>query len=233
LVSGAIAEKPSRLVAPSEPIVLAGPGERFASRGGDKLAAALDGFGLDPSGKEALDVGASTGGFTDCLLQRGASRVVAVDVGHGQMLARLRLDKRVELVEGMNARRLLPEALGGRRFDIVSADLSFISLRVVARNLVEMAKEGADLLLLVKPQFEAGREAVSRGRGVVRGSETWSKVLGDVAVAYTEAGAAIVNGMVSPLPGRKGNIEFFLHLRRGGKDRLSVEAMVGQLLPVA
>jgi 23S rRNA (cytidine1920-2'-O)/16S rRNA (cytidine1409-2'-O)-methyltransferase len=233
LVGGAIALKPSRLVAPGEPISLEGPPARFASRGGEKLDAALERFGLDPSGKEVLDVGASTGGFTDCLLQRGASRVVAVDVGHGQMLLRLRYDKRVELMEGVNARNLAPEGLGGRRFDIVSADLSFISLRAVAPALVGMAKEGGDLVLLVKPQFEAGRQAVSRGRGVVRDRETWAKVLGDVTAAYREAGAATLNCMASPLRGRKGNVEFFLHLRRGGEDRLSVEAMLARLPPVA
>jgi 23S rRNA (cytidine1920-2'-O)/16S rRNA (cytidine1409-2'-O)-methyltransferase len=234
-VSGAVAEKPSRQVSPSEPVEVPGPPPRFASRGGEKLDAALDAFGISAASRCALDAGASTGGFTDCLLQRGARRVVAVDVGHGQLLPRLREDERVEVLERANVRLLGPEQLGGRRFDIVVADLSFISLVTVAPQLVALAGDGADMVLLVKPQFEAGRQAVSRGRGIVRGEEVWRGAIERVAAAYLSAGAALCGGCVSPLRGAGGNVEFFLHLRRDAgasgvvPDRMSLSAWAGRL----
>ena len=218
LVAGAVAEKPSRQVGPSEPLVVTQPPPRFASRGGEKLEAALRGFKLHVRGKEALDAGASTGGFTDCLLQWGASRVVAVDVGRGQMLARLRADPRVEVMEGRNIRYLRPEDVGGRRFDIVVADLSFISLTMVAGTLVGLARADSDLVVLVKPQFEAGRALVPRGRGVVRDAGAWARTLSSVADAFVVAGAGLVGVMASPLLGARGNTEFFLHLRLGASD---------------
>ena len=142
---------------------------RFVSRGGDKLDAALDRFAVDPSGRRCLDAGASTGGFTDCLLRRGASGVVAVDVGHGQLDASLRRDPRVEVLERTNIRTLTLASVGGSPFDLVVADLSFISLVTVAPVLAgELAAPGADVVVLVKPQFEAGRAEVSRGKGVIR-----------------------------------------------------------------
>ncbi|HMK96004.1 MAG TPA: TlyA family RNA methyltransferase, partial [Acidimicrobiales bacterium] len=174
LVGGAVAEKASRQVGPAEPLVVSVPGARFASRGGEKLDAALDRFAVDVNGKEALDAGASTGGFTDCLLQRGAVAVVAVDVGHGQLLPRLRADPRVKVLERANVRRLSPADLGGRRFAVVVADLSFISLMTVASSLVSLAQPEAELVVLVKPQFEAGRAVVSKGKGVVRDPHVWA-----------------------------------------------------------
>lgn len=225
LVGGAPAEKPSRLVSAAEPVAVTGPPPRFASRGGEKLDAALTLFKIDVAGKVALDAGASTGGFTDCLLQRGASAVVAVDVGHGQILARLRADKRVELVERVNVRYATPADFGGRQFDLVCADLSFISLATVAPALVEMAKDAADLLLLVKPQFEAGRQAASRGKGVVSGAEIWREALVRVAAAYEQYGAGLCAGMPSPLRGRSGNVEFFLHFRKGEKGHADAEML--------
>jgi 23S rRNA (cytidine1920-2'-O)/16S rRNA (cytidine1409-2'-O)-methyltransferase len=174
LVSGAPADKPARLVAPGEPIVVLGPPSPYVSRGGLKLEAALARFDVPVDGCRALDAGASTGGFTDCLLQHGAARVYAVDVGHGQLDPSLRSDPRVCVLERVNVRGLDLAALQAAdpafsRCPVVVADLSFISLRTVAPALCgEVAAPGADLVVLVKPQFEAGRAAVSRGKGVVR-----------------------------------------------------------------
>jgi 23S rRNA (cytidine1920-2'-O)/16S rRNA (cytidine1409-2'-O)-methyltransferase len=220
LVGGAVAAKPSRQVSPSEPLLVLGPPPRFASRGGEKLDAALEHFGVCVGGKVALDAGASTGGFTDCLLQRGASQVVSVDVGHGQLLARLRDDPRVEVMENANVRYMRPEDVGGRQFDVVVADLSFISLMIVAQALLGLAKPGADIVVLVKPQFEAGKAIVSKGKGVVRDPKVWAGVLCDVAGAFEAGGAAVVGGMASPLLGAQGNVEFFLHMRTGKKPDL-------------
>jgi len=212
-VAGATAEKASRLVAPSEPLRVAGDGPRFVSRGGEKLDAALEHFSIDVSGRPALDVGASTGGFTDCLLQRGATRVVAVDVGHGQLDLRLRDDPRVTVLERTNVRRLTPEKLGGERFAVVTADLSFISLRTVAANLVALATPGADLVVLVKPQFEAGRAETSRGRGVIRDPAVWDRAVAGVAAAFAAQGSDMMGTVRSPLTGADGNVEFLMHLR--------------------
>jgi 23S rRNA (cytidine1920-2'-O)/16S rRNA (cytidine1409-2'-O)-methyltransferase len=213
-VSGAPASKPTRMVAPHEPVLLSGDAPRFVSRGGDKLAGALERFGVDPTGLRALDAGASTGGFTDCLLQAGASRVVAVDVGYGQLHERLRGDGRVEVHERTNVRDLAPGDLG-EPFPLIVADLSFISLRTVAPNLVGLAAPGADLVLLVKPQFEAGREEASRGKGVIRDPEVWRRVLGEVVAALDAVGTAMMGGMASPLRGADGNVEFLVHARKG------------------
>ncbi len=219
LVAGAVATKTSRQVGPGEPLVVSAPPACFASRGGEKLDAALEHFGLEVAGKDALDAGASTGGFTDCLLQRGAATVVAVDVGHGQLLQRVRLDPRVEVMERANVRYLVPHDVGDRRFDVVVADLSFISLMVVASALLGLAKPAADLVVLVKPQFEAGRAIVSKGKGIVRDPKVWASVLCDVAGAFEASGAEVAGGMASPLLGAEGNVEFFLHLRTGNRQR--------------
>jgi 23S rRNA (cytidine1920-2'-O)/16S rRNA (cytidine1409-2'-O)-methyltransferase len=216
LVSGAVADKPARLVASGEPLRLLGPPPRFVGRGGEKLDGALAGFGIVVTGRW-LDAGASTGGFTDCLLQRGAAEVVAVDVGHGQLHERLRADPRVEVHERLNVRLLAPGDLGPA-VDGVVADLSFISLGLVLPNLVGLARPGADLVLLVKPQFEAGRAEVSRGRGVVRDPEVWGRALAAVGAAAGSAGAAMMGAMTSPITGADGNVEFFLHCRAGGPD---------------
>jgi 23S rRNA (cytidine1920-2'-O)/16S rRNA (cytidine1409-2'-O)-methyltransferase len=224
LVGGAVASKPSRQVSSAEAVMVLGPPPRFASRGGEKLDAALEHFGLCVDGKVALDAGASTGGFTDCLLQRGAAQVVSVDVGHGQLLTRLREDPRVEVMENANVRYMRAEDVGGRQFDVVVADLSFISLMMVAQALLSMTKPGADLVVLVKPQFEAGRAIVSKGKGVVRDPKVWASVLCDVAGAFEAGGAAVVGGMASPLLGATGNVEFFLHMRTGGRAGLSLVA---------
>jgi 23S rRNA (cytidine1920-2'-O)/16S rRNA (cytidine1409-2'-O)-methyltransferase len=211
-VDGAPALKASRLVAPHEAVAVGGDAPRFVSRGGDKLQAAFERFGVPVAGRRALDAGASTGGFTDCLLQHGADRVVAVDVGYGQLHERLRHDRRVESHERTNVRGLQPGDLGDP-FDLVVADLSFISLRAVLARLVALARPGADLVVLVKPQFEAGREEASRGRGVIRDPAVWRRVLDEVMTALHATGAAIMGAMVSPLTGADGNVEFLVHAR--------------------
>ena len=210
-VAGAIASKPARMVAPTEPVeVLARP--RFVSRGGEKLDAALEQFGVDVSGWRVADAGASTGGFTDCLLQRGAAEVVAIDVGHGQLDQTMREDPRVVVLERTNVRHLASEAIGGP-VDLVVADLSFISLTAVLPALIGLVRPAGELVLLVKPQFEAGRAEVSRGRGVIRDPEVRREVQDRIADALRGAGATIMGWMESPLRGADGNIELFVHAR--------------------
>ena len=217
-VAGAPADKPARLVAPGDPVVLTGPGPRFVSRGGDKLDAALDRFGVVVAGLDALDAGASTGGFTDCLLQRGAARVVAVDVGYGQLDARLRSDPRVTVLERTNVRHLGLEGVGGRPFPVVVGDLSFISLRTVAPALIGLARPGGHVVALVKPQFEAGPAEAGRGKGVIRDPEVWRRVLEEVVGAFAARGAPVAGVMVSPLRGAEGNVEFLAHFVPGGAE---------------
>ena len=217
LVAGSIADKPARMVAPGEPIEVLGPPPRFVSRGGDKLLAALTRFAIDVTGARTLDAGASTGGFTDCLLQSGASSVVAVDVGHGQLHERLRDDPRVVNLERTDIRQVTMETVGGTPVDLVTADLSFISAsRAVPVLMSGIAVAEAPVLLLVKPQFEAGRVEVSRGKGVIRDPLVHRRTLGEVAGALVASGAVIMGAMPSPITGHAGNIEFLLHARTPG-----------------
>ena len=211
-VAGAVADKASRLVAPGDAIEVRGPARRFVSRGGEKLAAALDEFAVEVEGRRVLDAGASTGGFTDCVLQRGARHVIAVDVGYGQLHEKLRADDRVEVRERTNVRGLDADAIGGA-VDLVVADLSFISLRTVAAALLACAGPGADLVLLVKPQFEAGRAEASKGRGVIKDPEVHARVLGEICADLRERGASIMGTMESPITGADGNREFLVHAR--------------------
>jgi len=215
-VRGAPATKTTTLVAPDEPLAVRSPDPPFVSRGGEKLASALDAFGVDPAGRVALDAGSSTGGFTDCLLQRGASRVIAVDVGRGQLAWGLRTDPRVMVMERTNVRDLRPEDLPATP-SVVTADLAFVALRSVTRTLADVAEPLADLVLLIKPQFEAERADVGRG-GVVRDPRIWRSAIDAVAEAAREAGAGPLGVAVSTLPGPAGNIEFFLHAVVGGAD---------------
>jgi 23S rRNA (cytidine1920-2'-O)/16S rRNA (cytidine1409-2'-O)-methyltransferase len=212
LVGGAPAGKPARLVAPHEPIIVAGKSQRFVSRGGHKLDGALERFGLDVSGVRALDAGASTGGFTDCLLQRGAAYVVAVDVGYGQLHEKLVADPRVVVIDRTNVRDLTTEAIGGV-VDLVVADLSFISLTKVTDALLRACRPGGELVLLVKPQFEAGRREVGRGGGVIRDETVRADVRERIDAHLRAKDAAIMGWMDSPLPGADGNVEFFVHAR--------------------
>lgn len=212
LVSGSVATKPARMVEADEPVVVLGPPPRFVGRGGEKLDAALNAFDLDVDGLVVMDAGASTGGFTDCLLQRGAASVTALDVGHGQLHERLRRDPRVVVVERMNIRHVDPAAVDP--YDAVVADLSFISLRTVMDVLVRSTSPGGWLVLLVKPQFEAGRSEASRGRGVIVDPVVWRRVVHDVVVAAQGAGATTMGAIASPLHGADGNTEFLVHLVR-------------------
>jgi 23S rRNA (cytidine1920-2'-O)/16S rRNA (cytidine1409-2'-O)-methyltransferase len=212
LVGGAIADKSARLVSPGEAIELSGPPPRFVSRGGEKLEAALDAFTLDVSGLRALDAGASTGGFTDCLLQRGAAHVVALDVGHGQLHERIRGDPRVTVIERYNARHLAADEIGGA-VDLVVADLSFISLRLVLPALIDAIRPGGDLVALVKPQFEAGRREVAKGRGVITAPEIHRRVRDEIEEALRSLSTAVVGWITSPIQGADGNIEFLVHAR--------------------
>jgi 23S rRNA (cytidine1920-2'-O)/16S rRNA (cytidine1409-2'-O)-methyltransferase len=217
LVSGSIVMKSSYQVDAGQAVELVGPGPRFVGRGGEKLEGALEHFGIDVTGCTALDAGASTGGFTDCLLQRGASRVVAVDVGHGQLHERLRADDRVESHERMNIRTVKPVDLGGRRFNPIVGDLSFISLRAVAPSLVELAEPAADIVMLVKPQFEAQRHEVAKGKGIIKDPDIWERALVSVARAFLSVGAVMMDVMRSPITGADGNVEFLLRLKVGGR----------------
>ena len=210
LVNGAIADKPARQVAAGDQLLIAGPPARFVGRGALKLEHALDAFAIDVTGARALDAGASTGGFTDCLLQRGADEVVAVDVGHGQLHERLRDDPRVRNMERTNIRDITPAAIGGR-VDIVVGDLSFISLRLVTAPLASVCEPGAPMVLLVKPQFEAGRAEVSRGRGVITDPAIWDRVRQEVERALLAARCAVAGWTDSPITGADGNREFLVH----------------------
>lgn len=212
LVNGAIADKSSRLVDPGDAVVVSGPPARFVSRGGEKLDHALNSFAIDVVDRVVLDAGASTGGFTDCLLQRGARRVIALDVGHGQLHPKIRHDDRVDVIERVNVRDIEPEQFGGR-VDLLVADLSFISLTVVAPSLVGMARDGADLVVLVKPQFEVGRREASRGQGVVTDPALHRQACDAVSAAFEEAGADVLGLVESPITGGEGNKEFLLHAR--------------------
>jgi 23S rRNA (cytidine1920-2'-O)/16S rRNA (cytidine1409-2'-O)-methyltransferase len=208
------ADKPGQLVAPDVEVDVAAP-PAFVSRGGIKLANALDALGLDPAGRLALDVGASTGGFTDCLLQRGAAHVVALDVAYGELALAIRDDPRVTVLERINARALEPHMLPYRP-DLVVADVSFISLTKVLPAVLACTAERFDALLMVKPQFEVGRERVGKG-GVVRDPALRREALLSVAAAAEAAGAAVLGFAPSGLPGPAGNRETFAWLAEAGR----------------
>ena len=209
LVGGVSADKPSRLVSAAESVLIQGPPRRYVSRGGDKLAAALDHFAIDVDGRRCLDIGASTGGFTDCLLQRGAGSVVALDVGHGQLDSSLRHDPRVTVLERCNI-RTADRSLVGEPVDIVVCDVSFISLRLVIPVAVRLCAPGGVMVLLVKPQFEAGRREVNRGAGVIRDPVIWDRVRREVEGYLVEVGCAVLGWVDSPIVGAKGNREFLV-----------------------
>lgn len=208
-VNGALAEKAARQVAPGDQLHVEGPRARYVGRGALKLEHALDVFGIDVTGMRVLDAGASTGGFTDVALQRGADHVVAVDVGHGQLHERLRADPRVTNLERTNVRRIARETVGGP-VDMVVGDLSFISLRLVIGPLAAVCHPGAPMVLLVKPQFEAGKAEVDRGRGVVTDPAVWERVRGEIEVAITSAGCTVRGWTESPITGADGNREFLV-----------------------
>jgi 23S rRNA (cytidine1920-2'-O)/16S rRNA (cytidine1409-2'-O)-methyltransferase len=214
-VDGVLVSKAGTPIAADANVELVQPDHPYVGRGGVKLAHALDAFHIDPTGALALDVGASTGGFTDVLLRRGARRVVALDVGHGQIDWKLRTDARVFVIERMNARTLTADQLpeDARLFDIVTMDLSFISLTQVLPAIAPLVRTGGDIVALVKPQFEAGREEVGKG-GIVRDPEVQARVVDRVAEAANGLGLTRAGSVESPITGTEGNREFFLHLSR-------------------
>ncbi len=207
------AEKPGDRVSPEASIRLKGEYNPYVSRGGLKLEAALDAFGIDPSGMACVDVGASTGGFTDCLLQRGARRVYAVDVGYGQLAWKLREDPRVVSLERCNVRTLDPARIP-EPLDLAVADTSFISLRLVLPKVRELLRPAGEAVALVKPQFEVGRGQVGKG-GVVRDPQLRSRSVEEIEEAARGIGFDVLARIQSPVVGaKKGNVEYLLHLRR-------------------
>jgi 23S rRNA (cytidine1920-2'-O)/16S rRNA (cytidine1409-2'-O)-methyltransferase len=211
-VGGAVVDKAGTPVGDDDRVEVVAP-PRYVSRGGEKLETALRVFGIDVAGERCLDVGASTGGFTDCLLQHGAAQVIAVDVGRAQLHERLRADPRVTVMEGVNARSLAPELLAYRA-GFVTADVSFISLRTVLPPVVACLAEHWRGVVLVKPQFEAGRDRVRKG--VVRDPAVHAEVLHDVAAAIRELGVTVLGVCDSSFPGPAGNREFLMELASAG-----------------
>jgi 23S rRNA (cytidine1920-2'-O)/16S rRNA (cytidine1409-2'-O)-methyltransferase len=213
-LAGGRIEKPGTLVSPETSVEVAGPAHPFVGRGGVKLRHALEVFRVDPRGRVCLDVGASTGGFTDCLLQAGADLVIAVDVGYGQLAARLREDPRVHLLERTNIRHLEPSRLPARP-DLATVDVSFISLGLVLPPVVRLLGPPAEIVALVKPQFEVGRGQVGR-RGVVRDPDQHRAVLARLASGAAELSLRVVGVTASPLLGPMGNREFLMYLAADG-----------------
>jgi len=214
-LDGRGASKAGTMVADDADVRVIGPDHPWVSRGGVKLAHALDTFGLDVTGRLALDVGASTGGFTDVLLARGVTHVIAVDVGHGQLHWKLRNDPRVTVIEGLNARHLTREALPGigAGAGIATIDVSFISLGLILPPLLDVTTPDADVVALVKPQFEAGRRDAPKG--VVRDAAVHARVIEEVTAKAAAIGWARLAVTPSPIVGAKGNQEFLMHLRHG------------------
>lgn len=213
-VGGAIGSSPSSQIDPAAPLHVLDPPKTFVGRGAYKLEAALEEFSIDCLGKFILDAGSSTGGFTDCVLQRGAERVLAVDVGRGQLHQRLLVDPRVDVREQTDIRDVTPESISCP-VDLVVADLSFISLKSVLAGLVALAKPEADFVLLVKPQFEATRAEASIDKGVIRNPEVWKRVLNENGDTMKGVGLGMMGCMRSPITGASGNVEFLIHGLRG------------------
>lgn len=214
LVDGLPRDKPGTLVAPTARVELRGEDLPYASRGGLKLAKALEHFDIRPNGWTCMDIGASTGGFTDCLLQNGASRVIAVDVGYGQLAWRLRQDPRVTVMERTNIRHLSPVKVDGP-VDLATIDVSFISLRIVVPAALGFLKPRGKIIALIKPQFEVGKTQVGKG-GVVRSEALHQKVIADLAGFFADRGLMGSQVIPSPIYGPKGNREFLMVLALGG-----------------
>lgn len=226
-------DKPGQLIDPDAEIRIKGETPRYAGRGGLKLEAALREFNIDPVGKNCLDVGASTGGFTDCLLQHGAARVWAIDVGHNQLVWRLRQDPRVVVLEGVNARNLNPGQFPVR-FDLATIDVSFISLTKILPAVRPCLTDTADCIALIKPQFEVGKGEVGRG-GIVTDPAKHRRVLHEIKDAALGFGFRPVGLIESPILGAEGNREFLIHLRRERPDDQSapaIQELIDSLAPV-
>ncbi len=209
-VDGQRVDKPGTLIAPGAAVTIVGPKHPFVSRGGVKLQAALETFHISVQDKVCIDVGAGTGGFTDCLLQAGAARVIALDVGHGHLHERLRRDPRVDILERVNVRHLTPRHLPGLP-DLAVIDVAFISLSLVLPVVTDLLSPSGEVVALIKPQFEVGRGQVGRG-GVVRDPRKHGEVIRKVAGVASRLGWVVKGLCVSPIAGAKGNREFFIHL---------------------
>lgn len=226
LVNGAVATKPSRQVLPGDAIVRQGPPPQFVGRGGEKLAGALVSFSIDPSDCRCLDVGSSTGGFTDCLLQKGAQQVIAVDVGRAQLHEKLRADGRVDVREQTDIRKVTLESIGDQ-VDLIVCDVSFIGLRLVLPKMLELLDPFGVAIVLVKPQFEAGKAEASKGRGVITDPVIWERVLHEVLDCVTSLGASVSDARVSPIKGGSGNVEFLFMIRQwDDDDSIDVPALI-------
>lgn len=233
LIAGTVASKPATAVEPNTPLIVTEVSDEvsWASRGAHKLLGALEVFtpqGLQVSGRRCLDAGASTGGFTDVLLHEGAAEVVAVDVGYGQLVWRLQSDERVHVIDRTNVRNIDAETIGGR-VDLVVADLSFISLKLVLPAFVACVAPGGDLLPMVKPQFEVGKDRVGSG-GVVRDPALRTEAVLDVAREAQRQGLRALGAVASPLPGPSGNVEYFLWLRAGEPGPEELDPAVIELI---
>lgn len=210
-VDGKACTKPGTFIT-SNNIEIKGEDLPYVSRGGLKLDAAIRYFNVDPGDKIAMDVGSSTGGFTDCLLKHGAKRVYCIDVGYGQLAWKLRIDPRVIVLEKTNIRYLKREAIP-EPIDIATIDVSFISLRMVLPRVYEFLNSGGEVLALVKPQFEVGKGEVGRG-GIVRDEEKRLKAIHDISDVATRIGFHVIGSFRSPIEGQKGNVEYFLYLKK-------------------
>lgn len=218
IVDGKKATKAGGMVSKTAVINLMKSENPYVSRGGLKLEAALDAFSINPDGMTAMDVGASTGGFTDCLLQKGTKKVYAIDVGYGQLAWRLRKDPRVVVLERRNIRKIKKEDGDIEEgIDLATVDLSFISLKKAIPKIMEFVREGGAILALIKPQFEARKEEVSRG-GIVREEDKREKVVADIVTFAGDLGLFVVGVIPSPILGRKGNREYFIYLKKQGED---------------
>ncbi len=206
-------DKPGTTVRTDDELDVRGEDHDYVSRGGVKLAGALDAFCMNVTGLRCLDVGASTGGFTDCLLQRSASHVVAVDVGYGQLAHKLRMDPRVTVMERTNARAITADSIGGA-VDLTVVDASFIGLGQLIDAIAACTKQGGALVALIKPQFEVGRDEAAKAKGVIRDATIRQQAIDDVVDAVKSAGFTIEGQCDSTLPGPKGNVEAFVYARR-------------------
>jgi 23S rRNA (cytidine1920-2'-O)/16S rRNA (cytidine1409-2'-O)-methyltransferase len=224
---GQLVDKPSSLLA-SEVRLEVDKGPRYVSRGGEKLEAALEGFGVQVAGYVCADLGASTGGFTDCLLQHGAPKVYAIDVGKGQLDWKLRQDTRVVVMEETNARYVekLPVPV-----DLVTIDASFISLKTLLPAVKAWLNEKGQLIALIKPQFEAGKQEVAKGKGVIRDKQIHRRVLEEILGFVDQQGFGVRGLMRSPVLGPKGNVEFLVWGVRGKEQQISVEDALKELFP--
>ena len=229
------------MVAPGDAVEVLAPPPRFVGRGGEKMLGALEQFGVDPTGMRCIDVGSSTGGFTDCLLQEGATSVVAVDVGRAQLHDRLRRDDRVDVHEQTDIRSVDPERIGAP-FDLVVVDVSFIGLDQILDVIVSLLADDGGVIALVKPQFEAGRQEADKGRGIIRDPAVWERVLHENVEAAHRRTLPILGVGLSPIKGgagkADGNVEFFLHLggherADGALDAPAVEAAIKHVVAAA